>query len=439
MMNWATRISKGRLYLIAIVSVTILIAINQYTVQTMLNLLEDYNVRIDDSIQQRNLFLEIDKAASNVSRGKSRLSELKKKNEDWKTNWDSYLGRYTDMEGYTSIEIEQMQELKLMQRAIYTQIKEVESVNDIDEIISDINASMLLIMQVFDTIIEGLDEKSRKEISNFQRLEIFLALLSILILWLEYECIFRPIIKDRIAREKRLRILNASKDQILAVVAHDIRSPLFAMTGTLELLQLQSEQLSDEQQQMIGMALESGQKAESMIQELLDVTRMDNEAFKLEMEKVDLKEILKEEVLEFRKRAEEKKIELELELPDNPMPVKVDKLRFSRVIDNLLSNAIKFTNENGKVEVVAVEKGSEEILITIKDSGIGIPKELQGQVFEKFSNAGREGTKGEASTGLGMYIVKTLVKKHGGKIWVSSKEGVGTKYHLTIPRESSSN
>lgn len=110
----------------------------------------------------------------------------------------------------------------------------------------------------------------------------------------------------------------------------------------------------------------------------------------------------------------------------------LDGLKFLRIINNLISNATKFTGDNGQINI-HLERLEESILVTVADNGVGIPRSLQPVLFHKYSEASREGTQGEESVGLGMWIIKTLTEDHGGKIWFESELNKGTTFYLEFP------
>ncbi|HPA63560.1 MAG TPA: ATP-binding protein [Spirochaetota bacterium] len=111
----------------------------------------------------------------------------------------------------------------------------------------------------------------------------------------------------------------------------------------------------------------------------------------------------------------------------------VNRVKFSRVMDNLISNALKFTHYGGSIRIEIKQIQNEEILISIADTGIGIPASLQDDLFKPYTVSGREGTSNEKSTGLGLSITKEIVELHCGKIWFESKEGKGTTFFIILP------
>jgi len=129
--------------------------------------------------------------------------------------------------------------------------------------------------------------------------------------------------------------------------------------------------------------------------------------------------------------AQKKGISITYQSPEKPVYALIDRDKFRRVLENLLSNAVKFTNEDGQVTITLKEEKGKAVLL-VHDNGIGIPAELVATVFNKFTKAGRAGTGGEPTTGLGLYIVKQIIDKHKGKVWVESKENAGTTVFVEL-------
>lgn len=129
--------------------------------------------------------------------------------------------------------------------------------------------------------------------------------------------------------------------------------------------------------------------------------------------------------------AKEKDIVIHVDFPSEGVYAQINSDKFIRVIENLLSNAIKFTGVGGQVRV-GLKKESQRVILQVSDTGIGIPEAMQSCVFNKFTKASRQGTQGEATTGLGLYIVKQIIDLHKGKIWLESKEKGGTSFYVEL-------
>ena len=129
--------------------------------------------------------------------------------------------------------------------------------------------------------------------------------------------------------------------------------------------------------------------------------------------------------------AHDRGLTLVLDLPAQPLHVNLNADSFGRVIDNLVSNALKFTPAGGQISVGLREQAGR-VVLTVKDTGIGIPEALQPSLFEKFSPSARSGVSGETSTGLGLYITRQIVQLHCGKLWMESQEGTGTCFFVEL-------
>ncbi len=240
-------------------------------------------------------------------------------------------------------------------------------------------------------------------------------------------------ITERKRNEGRLQVLNESKDWILGTVAHDLRNPIHSIQGMTDILKLQLKgKIAEQDEQVFGMMSKSCNRALSLINELLEISKLEDENFEMRREVVDLNEFLGLELATFLEEMKAKDLDFVFDIPENETFVLLNSDSFHRVLSNLLSNAIKFTPRNGRVSV-STQKENGLVILEIADTGIGIPKELQANLFEKFSEASREGLEGEKSTGLGMSIVKQIIKLHQGKIEFESKEGKGTSFKITLP------
>ncbi|MFT5618061.1 MAG: PAS domain S-box-containing protein [Arenicella sp.] len=233
--------------------------------------------------------------------------------------------------------------------------------------------------------------------------------------------------------EQQLLRLNKSKDRVLSTVAHDLRNPIQTIKGMLEVLGMSLQNSSEQDKKMMGMVKNSCEKALGLIAELLEISKMEEENYTLETEEIDFREFIAETLEPFKIRVSNKGLNLVLNLSEQEVFVQVNEAKFARVIENLMTNAKKFTSEGGKIKV-STKVQSDNILISIADTGIGIPSELQSIIFDRFSKAGREGLKGEKSTGLGMSIVKQIVELHQGKIWLESEEDKGATFFIEIPK-----
>ncbi|MBW6499133.1 MAG: PAS domain-containing sensor histidine kinase [Bacteroidales bacterium] len=240
-------------------------------------------------------------------------------------------------------------------------------------------------------------------------------------------------VSDRRKYEEKLIALNQSKDRIMATVAHDLRNPISGILGLCNMLEQKNP--ASENLFYIDLIRRSSQTALGIMEELLEVSEMETENYQLTKQKVCLNDLIMEVLEHFKTDALEKQIDLSADIPEKRLFADLNLKKFSRVLENLISNALKFTGEKGKVRL-SLEEKAENVLIMVKDTGIGIPKELQHFLFEKFSRAKRFGLKGEKTHGLGMYITKQIVEMHGGTISFQSKEHKGTSFFIQLQKSA---
>ncbi|MDD5645411.1 MAG: HAMP domain-containing sensor histidine kinase [bacterium] len=175
-------------------------------------------------------------------------------------------------------------------------------------------------------------------------------------------------------------------------------------------------------------------RLDEMISELLDVARIESGNIDLEYELVNVKELVDSCIQWLTPISEKKKISLCNKMEDNENAfAQIDKKKMSRVFINLISNAIKFTPENGKIEISKKDQ-KEAFVFCVSDSGIGIPKEQINKIFDKFYQVDSSVTRKYKGSGLGLVIVKEIVELHGGKIWIESESGKGSRFSFTIPK-----
>jgi two-component system sensor histidine kinase VicK len=155
------------------------------------------------------------------------------------------------------------------------------------------------------------------------------------------------------------------------------------------------------------------------------------EATKLETHRTDLGAFLEERLQVFRVSATEKDVALELDLPREPLYANIHADKFGRILDNLLTNALNFTPAGGHI-AVRLHRHEGNVRLVVRDTGLGIPQELQAHVFDKFSPAARPGLYGDTTTGLGLFITKQIVELHQGHIWLESKEHEGTTFFIDL-------
>jgi PAS domain S-box-containing protein len=218
------------------------------------------------------------------------------------------------------------------------------------------------------------------------------------------------------------------RDQVLGFVAHDLRNPLSSVSLSASLLAEASLSAEDQAWQLDGI-LRSAEQMDHLIQDLLDITRIEAGRLRVEPERVGLASLLHEALQTMQARATAKGLTIEKEVLGSPEPVWADRQRILQVLSNLLGNAIKFTPAGGRITLRAMAQ-PEEVLVSVSDTGIGLAPQQLTHVFDRFwqAHAAHRG-----GAGLGLAIAKGLVEAHGGKIWVESRLGVGSAFYFTIP------
>jgi signal transduction histidine kinase len=230
--------------------------------------------------------------------------------------------------------------------------------------------------------------------------------------------------------------LNSLKNKFLGMAAHDLRNPLGIVLNYSDfILEEAEETLSDEHKMFLNIIHNHSNYMLNLINDLLDVSVIESGKLVLRKETTELISFIKGITKINQTLANNKKIKIVFNSDVESLEIDIDKDKINQVLDNLLTNAIKFSNENTIVEVNCSVK-EDKAIVSVKDQGIGISKEDQAELFKLFSSAGKKGTKGEKSTGLGLVIVKQIIEGHKGRIWVESKTNSGSSFIFELPLNS---
>jgi signal transduction histidine kinase len=234
-------------------------------------------------------------------------------------------------------------------------------------------------------------------------------------------------------KSRQLETASRHKSEFLANMSHELRTPLNAIIGFSEVLQERMfGELNEKQDEYIQDILSSGRHLLSLINDILDLSKIEAGRMELELSKFDLPLAIENALTLMHERAARYSIKLERIVDGHLGELVGDERKIKQVLLNLLSNAVKFTAEGGKIQLRAM-LGDESAIISVTDTGIGIAPEDQGMIFEEFRQVGGDYAQKREGTGLGLTLTKKFVEMHGGKIWVESKPGKGSTFTFTLP------
>lgn len=226
--------------------------------------------------------------------------------------------------------------------------------------------------------------------------------------------------------------LQQQREDFVATLTHDLKTPVSATNRAVKLL-LDGDfgELNVEQREILSTLLQSNTTLYALVQTLLDVYRFDSGVKEMQMLPCNLASLVAQFICEVMPLADERKIELSSNLPENFEDILCDREEMKRVIQNLIDNALKFTPSGGKISVTLIQD-LEVTRFSVTDTGKGIPPENMAKLFQRFWQAGSSG-RYYASTGLGLYLSRKIVEGHGGQIWCESEVGKGSQFTVELP------
>jgi len=232
---------------------------------------------------------------------------------------------------------------------------------------------------------------------------------------------------------KSAETASAAKSDFLASMSHELRTSLNSIIGFSEiLLDNMTGTLTNQQREYVTDIMESGKHLLELINDILDVSKIEAGKMELELEEFSLKDLLLRGVNMFKAKALKHNIKVTVAISTEIGNVLADSTKVKQVLFNLLSNAMKFTADGGQMGITA-KKTDKEIQVTVWDTGIGIEKEDISKLFMPFQQIGRTPAEVQEGTGLGLNLSRRLVELQGGRIWVESETGKGSKFSFTIP------
>ncbi len=232
---------------------------------------------------------------------------------------------------------------------------------------------------------------------------------------------------------RQLEIANQHKSDFLANMSHELRTPLNAIIGFSEvLLERMFGELNDKQEDYLKDIFSSGKHLLSLINDILDLSKIEAGKMELDLEHFDVAQALASAMALVRERAQTHGIALSLETDADMGDILADQRKFKQILLNLLSNAVKFTPDGGRV-VVSAQVRQTMLEVSVSDTGVGIAAEEQGSLFEEFRQFGKGGASKAEGTGLGLALTKRFVELHGGSMQVQSTLGEGSTFSFTLP------
>lgn len=236
------------------------------------------------------------------------------------------------------------------------------------------------------------------------------------------------------AANARLREIDQQKSEFLNIVAHDLRTPLTCIRTYAELIQMYVDQPPEVYAEFLQIIAEESDRLATLINNFLDLARLEAGTLTYEFEPVSLPEIVAHFRNVYQAEAKTRSVQFQVDLPSDLPPLMADRVRLEQVLANLLSNAFKFTPEGGHIHLaVRWDPDTQMVRVALADSGPGVPPSERERIFEKFTQIQAPPYRDKAGTGLGLPIAREIVRRHGGRLWVEDAPGGGAQFVFTLP------
>jgi signal transduction histidine kinase/ActR/RegA family two-component response regulator len=238
--------------------------------------------------------------------------------------------------------------------------------------------------------------------------------------------------KERSAAEEALRIADRRKDEFLATLAHELRNPLAPLSSGLEIMRVTGADSAPSRRARDAMERQLRQMVR-LVDDLIDVSRISRGRLTIRKESVELQAVVRSALETVATLMEARKLALQVELPDAPVHIDADATRLSQVFSNLLNNAAKYTEPGGRISFAASVQG-DEVVVRVSDTGIGIPQEMLGRIFDMFTQVDHSLERSQSGLGVGLTLARRLVELHGGTLEASSEgPGRGSAFVARLP------
>lgn len=251
--------------------------------------------------------------------------------------------------------------------------------------------------------------------------------------WIEQELNLRRELEQRYAQLQQLEKL---RDSLTHMIVHDLRTPLTSFLSGLQTVEYLGE-LSDDQKECLDVSIHGGNTLLGMINDLLDISKMESGTLTLERGETQVEELGEHSIEQVIALAKDKEINLVAQVAPDLPPIQADSDKLSRTLVNLLGNSIKFTPPGGSITLSALfvprPDRTDSVVFCVSDTGEGIPEESFARIFEKFGQVESRRAGRVKSTGLGLTFCKMVVEAHGGRIWVESTPGQGSRFFFALP------
>ena len=290
---------------------------------------------------------------------------------------------------------------------------ELGTADELDDLAQQFNRMTAQLQESYATLEQKVEERTRALTEALERNQTLL--------------------REVEEKTRELEVASRHKSEFLANMSHELRTPLNAIIGFSEvLLERMFGELNDKQEEYLHDILGSGRHLLSLINDILDLSKIEAGRLELELGDFDLPQAIDNALTLVRERASRRSISLAVDVEPGVASIRADQRKVKQVLLNLLSNAVKFTGEGGHVAVKAA-RADGMVEVSVTDTGVGIAPEDHAIIFEEFRQVGGDYSRKQEGTGLGLALARKLVELHGGTLWVKSQVGEGATFTFTLP------